>query len=458
MTFRELSIRSRLTASFVGVLALLAALVAVGVVAIVDRVDSVGASNHVNAELNHVQAQLYGATLNATTSIDLHGPADVVVQVVDLSQRHVLAYTDNYADEPVVAHAVADFSSANGLVVRLRPDRDHQTDPSISLGRVRVMATRGGPVLAFGFLYGSQLTHSHDALVMSILVSFPILLIVLAGLIWFMLGLTLAPIEAIRRRVESIAAADLTQRVPTPGGNDEVARLARTVNDMLARLESASNFQHEFISDASHELRSPLTTLLTTIERAQQNPDGANWPRVADAVSREGHRINAIVDSLFWLARHDEGQLESTRSEVDLDDLLFEEADRIRDHSSLTVATTGVHAVRVVGDLAMLRRAVRNLVDNASRYATSAIDLSVKVDGDFAVLRVVDDGPGIPAADVLRLFERFARADSARARVDGGTGLGLAIVKEISEIHGGTARFVPVERGACVEIRIHLGQ
>jgi len=241
------------------------------------------------------------------------------------------------------------------------------------------------------------------------------------------------------------------------GGDDEIARMARTVNEMLARLESASRFQQEFVSNASHELRSPLTTLLATTERATTDPTNANWSEVADVVMREGRRLDGIIGDLFWLARHDENHLDVESVEVDFDDLLYEEASRVRSMSELTVDTSAVAPTRVLGDPTMFKRMIRNVVDNAMRYAQSELRFDSHYDSDDALIVVSDDGEGIDVADSARFFERFTRADSARSRQSGGTGLGLAIVTEIALRHGGSARFVEVESGSRIELRVRRG-
>jgi signal transduction histidine kinase len=232
--------------------------------------------------------------------------------------------------------------------------------------------------------------------------------------------------------------------------------MARTLNEMLDRLEAASRFQQEFVSNASHELRSPLTTLLATTERATGDPANTSWPEVADVVMREGRRLEGIIADLFWLARHDEGHIESERVDVDFDDLLYEEASRVRSMSELSVDTSMVQPTRVRGDAAMFTRMVRNVVDNAMRYAQSELRFDSHFDGDDAVIVVSDDGDGIDVTQSAKFFERFSRADSARSRRSGGSGLGLAIVTEIVLRHGGSARFVEVDEGSRIELRVRL--
>jgi signal transduction histidine kinase len=225
---------------------------------------------------------------------------------------------------------------------------------------------------------------------------------------------------------------------------------------MLDRLESSSKFQQEFVSNASHELRSPLTTLLATVERAASDQPNTDWSEVAETIIREGRRLDVIVDGLFWLARHDENQLEVERVDVDLDDLLFEESQRVRVISELATDTTAVQPTRVLGDPAMLKRMVRNVVDNAVRYADSELRFASYYEGALAVMTVANDGDGLDVEQSDHLFERFVRADPARSRTSGGTGLGLSIVAEIVTRHGGSARFVNVASGTMIELRVRI--
>ena len=155
-----------------------------------------------------------------------------------------------------------------------------------------------------------------------------------------------------------------------------------------------------------------------------------------------------------WRTTHDEGHTLSEREDVDFDDLLYEEATRVRSMSELTVDTSAVQPTRVVGDPAMLKRMIRNVVDNAMRYAQRELRFEARFDGDEAVVVVSDDGEGLDVDQSARFFERFTRADSARSRQSGGTGLGLAIVTEIVIRHGGSARFVKVDSGSTIELRV----
>ena len=452
---RQLSIRARLTLFFELAITIILVFTGVALMNLVHHSLEVQANNQIQEVMVQTQQRFATQERNTTSFVTLPTQGDVVVQITNLTGTAVWAASSAISDAPVLARQVEDLSSSNGLAVQfINTAATRPTIAQLSFGQGGTILTKRGPGLIFAFVFGGSLNHSMNVLIVSLLVSFPMLLLLAGGLIWMGIGLALAPVESIRRRVDAIAAQDLTQRVPQTGGDDEIARMARTVNAMLDRLEAASQFQQEFVSNASHELRSPLTTLLATTERAAVDPSRADWPEVVDVVMREGRRLDSIIDGLFWLARHDEHQVETQRVEVDLDDLLFEEAQRIRTLSELSVDTSAVQPVRVIGDPAMLKRMIRNVVDNATRYATSELRFDSHYDDDMAVVTVADDGEGIDVASSSRLFERFARADSARSRRSGGTGLGLSIVTEIVDRHGGSARFVPVEHGTLIELRV----
>ena len=452
---RQLSIRARLTLIFVIAITIILTFTGVALVNLVHRSLLKQATNQIDSVIEQTQQRLATANILANRVIVLPPVGDVVVQVVNYSDSRVWAASSAIQTAPVLARPITDALVPSGLTFQfIHNASTRSTITELSTGEVSTITTTRGPALVFGFVYGGAIEHSVRVLLVSLLISFPLLLFMSGGLIWLGIGLALAPVESIRRRVDAIAAEDLTERVPVTGGDDEIARMARTVNAMLDRLESASKFQQEFVSNASHELRSPLTTLLATTERATSDPTNANWTEVADVIMREGRRLDGIIGDLFWLARHDEDHTRSEREDVDFDDLLYEEATRVRSMSDLVVDTSAVQPTRVVGDPAMLKRMIRNVVDNAMRYAQRELRFAARFDGDEAVVVVSDDGEGINVAESARFFERFTRADSARSRQSGGTGLGLAIVTEIVIRHGGSARFVVVQSGSTIELRV----
>jgi signal transduction histidine kinase len=270
-----------------------------------------------------------------------------------------------------------------------------------------------------------------------LIIGLPLLVAVVALTTWFAVGRVLAPVEAIRREVDEISAAQLHRRVPQPKRDDEIGRLAATMNRMLERLESARNSQRRFVSDASHELRSPITTIRQHAEVALAYPDRVAAAELAEVVLAEQQRMQHLVEDLLLLARADE-HVPLAREAVDLDDLAFEEGHRLRSTTSKRVDTSGVSAARVAGDIDALRRIFRNVGENAARHASSRVDITLAERNDHAVLAVDDDGPGIPESERARVLQRFVRLDESRSRDQGGSGLGLAIVDEVVRAHGGS--------------------
>ncbi len=278
-------------------------------------------------------------------------------------------------------------------------------------------------------------------------IAVPLIIVLVALTSWIIVGRALSPVERMRRQVDGVTASTLAKRIDEPPVDDEIGRLAHTLNGMLDRLEAAQATQRRFISDASHELKSPLAALRQYAEVARAHPERISLDELGDAVLDEGARLERLVQGMLVLANADEGALQLERSDVDLDDLLLDEAKRMRNGAGLTVDTSGISAARVQGDPRLLRQLVRNLVDNAARHAATGITLTVAPvpDATSVVLTVGDDGDGIPVDERERVFERFVRLDDARARDTGGSGLGLAIVREIVAAHGGS---VHVDSGA----------
>jgi signal transduction histidine kinase len=269
----------------------------------------------------------------------------------------------------------------------------------------------------------------------------PVLTVLIAGIAWAVVGRALRPVEAIRQRVAAIGGRAGAERVPEPGTDDEIGRLATTMNAMLARLHHSARQQQRFVSDASHELRSPIASIRTQLDVAQAYPDESRTPELVVALLAEAHRLETLVSDLLLLARLDEGGGPWAAAEMDLDDLIHREAARLRAQGRVRVDTSRVHAARLIGDERSVQRALTNLADNAERHARSTVWFGCRPSGAGTVeVTVSDDGPGVPMASRVRIFERFTRLDDARDRSGGGTGLGLAIVAEVARRHGGHVR------------------
>jgi signal transduction histidine kinase len=278
-----------------------------------------------------------------------------------------------------------------------------------------------------------DIQRSVTALRQYLMVGIPFLAVAAGLATWWLVGRALRPVDAMCAEVDEITAHTITRRVPEPTTGDEIQHLARTMNAMLGRLDEAQARQRRFVSDASHELRSPVTVTRTNLEVALAHPAVTDWPAVATTVLQETGRLDRLVADLLDLARLDESG--RPWDEVDLDEVVLDEAGRFP-----IIGAQGVSAGRVVGDRRLLARLVRNLCDNAVRHARTGVTVSLARADETVTLLVEDDGAGIPAADRERVFERFTRLEEGRTRDDGGAGLGLALVRRIAEQHGGRVR------------------
>lgn len=261
----------------------------------------------------------------------------------------------------------------------------------------------------------------------------PFLVVLVGAMTWFMTGRALRPVEAITQRVNEITGSTLDERVPMTASDDEIGELARTMNRMLDRLEQSADRQKRFISDASHELRSPVASIKTQLETALIEPVRTDWERVARTVLAEDERLETLVADLLALTRIEEGRPRVT-TEVDLDELIFDQTMR---PARVPIDRSAVGGGRVVAAYSEMTSVVRNLVDNAVRHAAGQVKVSLNQHGPHVRFAVDDDGPGVAIEDREKVFERFARLNEGRTRDVGGSGLGLALTKRIVESYGG---------------------
>ncbi|MEP9415544.1 MULTISPECIES: sensor histidine kinase [unclassified Gordonia (in: high G+C Gram-positive bacteria)] len=279
---------------------------------------------------------------------------------------------------------------------------------------------------------------------------FPIIVIGMALMTYYFVGRALKPVDLIRGQVEEISGGDLHQRVPVPGTGDEIATLATTMNDMLDRIETARAQQMRFVNDASHELNSPLTTLVGLLDLSRSKHQPLDPETVDSVLLPEALRLQSMVSDLLLLARADESGVPLRITDVDLDEICTAEVNRLealgRHHVEARIV-----AVRVRGDAEKLSRALRNLADNAARHTRDRLTLAMTLsdDGARVSVTVADNGPGIPDADKDRVTERFVRLDNTRERRWGGSGLGLAIVSEIIRAHDGEVRIADTPGGGA---------
>ncbi len=337
-----------------------------------------------------------------------------------------------------------------------------RTIPALEHGRFRIAAVRvqtpGGPVVVSA---GDRFSNADDAIRhLGESLGFGILglVAVVALVTWRVTGRALRPVEAIRSEVGEIGEGELHRRVPVPASHDEVGRLARTMNSMLARLDEAAERQRRFVSDASHELQSPLTSLRARFEVDLASRTEPDW-RVAEAEALvEVIEMQRLVDDLLTLARLDARAQDPVRVSVDLDDLVIREVEHLPVRSGVALDIHEVSGGQVLGDPDQLRRAIRNVLNNADRYARRRIAVSVGESETEVLLRIVDDGDGIPVEHRERVFERFGSVDDVRTRGSSSTGLGLAITREIVEAHGGTITVEGCAPGAAFVFRFPVGR
>ena len=351
---------------------------------------------------------------------------DTFAQVVS-EDGVVLAASGNIAGQGPVAGA-----PPGGALFRTVDDAYPDDDDPFRVLSSRVVL-HGRLVVIHVGANADDVTDASGILTVSLMATVPIVVGLIAVLVWWLVGRTLAPVDEMRTEVDAIGGSDLHRRVPEPPGDNEIARLARTMNQMLDRVEDASVLQQRFVADASHELRSPLTRIRTELEVAARDDEETRRSVLEDTVE-----LQRLVEDLLHLARADAGVAVAQQEPVDLDDLVLRAARRLKANGRVKVDTSNISAAHVLGDADQLTRALRNLTDNAERHARSSVAFSLLEADGAARLSVTDDGEGIPPNMRELIFTRFARKDEARSRSSGGTGLGLAITKDIVERHGGT--------------------
>jgi signal transduction histidine kinase len=282
-----------------------------------------------------------------------------------------------------------------------------------------------------------EVQYTIDATRRVMLVVGPGLVALVAGLAWLLVGRALRPVHDVTSRVAAIGSHSLHERVPVPPSGDEVAELAQTMNGMLGRLESATATNRRLVSDASHELRTPVTVIRTELEVARRTP-APDWGATSEAVLDEVDRLQGLVDDLLLLARSDErGLAVATVSAIDV---AHEVAARRRArpvHVDVPAGPDAQPPPAVAADGAALTRALDHLVDNAVRHAASEVQIVVAAEDGEVAIHVDDDGPGIAAGDRSRVTQRFVRLDDGRARDAGGAGLGLAVATDVAVALGG---------------------
>jgi len=396
-----------------------------------------------------VAAQVDQGNLPATLAVP--GSESALVQVVDPNGQ-VIASSGNLAGEAPISSLRPPPGNLASVDRRDLPIGEGSTF------RVVALTDTAGRNTVYVAVSLDAVGTSVDTARGLLLLGTPLLLILETVVTWIIVGRALRPVETIRAEVADISALDLSHRVAEPNADDEVGRLARTMNAMLARVEHAADQQRRFVADASHELQSPIAATRIELEVGLAHPDLVEWSASAPRLLSENQRMERLVGDLLYLARNDEPGVPRRFAPVDLDDVVRDEVDRARSLTAKTLNAAPLRPALVNGRADDLGRVVRNLIDNAARYARSRIDVRLTTDDETAVLEVTDDGPGVAPADRSRVFDRFFRTEDDRSRATGGTGLGLAIVHDAVRAHGGTVTIADTPGGAHFVIRFPLAE
>ena len=281
--------------------------------------------------------------------------------------------------------------------------------------------------------------------------------LLLASLIGYLVaGAALRPVERMRNRAATITEQHLSERLPEPHANDEIARLGATLNQMLTRVERAVKRERSFVADASHELRAPLALIRTEVDLALDLPRNAGELQAAlRSIGEEADRLSQLADDLLLLARLDEGELPLRKELLEVRDLLHDVAERFRRRAADDGRKIHVDApkIGVEADRVRLEQALVNLIENALRHGAGTITLTASSRRETVEIQIADEGPGFDTGVADTAFERFTRGDQARST--GGAGLGLAIVRAVVTAHEGSVAASNVNgRGAAVVLKL----
>ncbi|MBA2813651.1 HAMP domain-containing histidine kinase [Streptomyces sp. KM273126] len=401
------------------------------------------------------RAQLIAAALDPARparAVSGFAGGDTAVQVIDRGGAVRAASGNLEGEGRLFSFPPAPSGQLKAHTLHRLPLQEADTWRAVALSA----GPRHGDLTVYVAVPTTDVDHGLAELTAALALGVPVVVGLLTGVGWLILGRALRPVDDLRAQAARITASDPGRRLDVPPARDELRRLAETLNDLLRRLDAAGRRQREFVADAAHELRSPIAGLRAQLDVALRNPGKTQWEALGPELVAETARLSRLVDDLVQLARIDARPV-YRRDTVDLDDVVFTEVSRARPETPrIVVDESAVSAARVTGDAHALSRAVRNLLDNATRHAAHRVEVRLSADGGRAELVVADDGPGIPAAERTRVFGRFTRLDAARARDQGGSGLGLAIVHDIVAAHQGTVHVEDNHPGARFVVHLPI--
>jgi two-component system, OmpR family, heavy metal sensor histidine kinase CusS len=317
-----------------------------------------------------------------------------------------------------------------------------------SLGHLRLMSGLvsgpDGPVVVQSATSLASIDLELAELLTVLLISGPLALVCALGGGYMLARKALAPVDRMVHTADQITATQLDRRIDVTNTDDELGRLARTLNGMIARLERSFDEVRRFTADAAHELRTPLAVLRNEAEVALRKPrEPEQYRRVLEDQLEELERLSRLAERLLFLCREDAGLVPMSRELVRLDEVVEDIAEHMRvvaEEKGVTLETDGIVPSQINGDEDQLRRLLFNLLDNAIKFTPATGTVTVESACVDARVRIVvsDTGIGIPPEHLPNVFKRFYRVDPARGRDVGGAGLGLAIARSIAEAHGGS--------------------
>lgn len=423
-------------------------LTAAGLIAAVLLVGALALAGLLRRALEQDTQALLNQQLDEVSSLSRSGDLPVLPEVLAAKGREIgqiqvydathtlIAATSGFAqtahldviDAPAVGGAHA--STVSGGRIDSDPDERYRI-------AVRTVQTPGGVVEVYGVSSLSAADNAVQTLAIALLAGVPLFVGLAYWVLWRSVGRALGPVDAMRAEVDDIEASSMDRRLTAPDSDDELGRLAHTLNHLLDRLDMDAKRQRQFAADASHELRSPLASARTQLEVGLAYPDRSDWPATASDVLIEIDRLERLSRELLDFARADARHLLPAMHPIDLGELVGRVVDSTPPGPAPIHWNAPTMPFHVLGDDDLLTRLVRNLLSNAQRHARTRIDMSVATEDGHATVRVSNDGASISDEDGERIFEPFTRLDAARASDDGGAGLGLAISRRIALSHCG---------------------
>jgi two-component system OmpR family sensor kinase len=402
------------------------------------------ATSRVMQEELSESGNLEKAVLETRTSMDVPGRATAIL---------------DHRGKPMAAHWNGFWYDAATLTADVLPQMRFTTQSeSGTVWRV-LMRRESSPAGDYVILIAGtldQLGRQQYLLSRVLLVATPLIVLLTAGVSWWVASSALRPVTIMAAQAEAMTGRSADWRLNAPTVTDELGQLARAFNRLLTRLGTASQMQRQFMADASHELRTPVSVIQTAAEVTLERPVREDWEyrEALTIVNEQSTRLSRMVEDMLVLARADAGGYRLTKRPLYVDEIVAECVRAV----SVVAATRDVQLetilqpdVSVNGDDGLLRQLVTNLLDNAVQYTPpgGSVTVAVKSDGVSTTITVSDTGPGIPPADRERVFERFVRLDPARSAASG-AGLGLPIARWIAEQHEGTLTLEQDAAGGCL--------